>query len=387
MIQIIRKLFLGMLASLAVLSGGFQARAADLVIGAIAPMSGGGTEWGIALKQGVELAIAEVNEAGGLKVGSETHTPKLVLYDDQYTAQGGTTAATRLINVDKAKFIIGPIGSASVLGALGVTSPDKALVVSNGFSDKILTPESKFNFRVNITTVEIAPAIVKWLRERVPDAKRVGIISPNDATGQFAIKVLTDAYPKQGFEVVFKETYERGVNDFIALITRMMKAGVDVFELDSNALAEAGLMVKQARQLGFKGTIIQTGGPSIEEVIRIAGPLSEGFLSFENFDPNAASMQDFVKKYRARFSTPITTYAPLFYNAAQLLFEAMRRAGSLDKSAVSDQLEKLGGYDTMYGPVRWAGKEAYGIDHQLLTAFYVVEIKGGKPDYVARLQP
>lgn len=375
------------LAMTAVLAGGGAAHAADLNLGVVGSLSGGGTEWGIATQRGVELAIAETMAAGGLKVGNETYTPKMTMYDDQYTGQGGTTAATRLVNVDGVKYIIGPIGSPAVLGVLGVTAPRKVIVLSNGFSPKILTPESKYNFRISLTTTEFAPPIVKWLREKFPQAKRIGVISPNDAVGQSVVPILLDAYKKEGFEIAFDEKYTRGATDFTPLITRMMARGVEIFEIDSNAPGDAGLLVKQARQLGFKGTIMQTGGPGLDQVIKVAGPLADGFLSYDIFDPAAPSAAGFVKAYEAKWQGSIDAYAPIMYNATKILFEAMRRAGSLDVDAVQAQLEKLQGYDTLFGPVRWGGKEAYGIEHQLLTELYVTEVKDGKLHTVARLKP
>jgi branched-chain amino acid transport system substrate-binding protein len=363
------------------------AHAADLKLGVVGTLSGGGTEWGVATQRGVELAIAEVTAAGGLKVGKQTYTPKMIIYDDQYTAQGGTTAATRLVNVDGVKYIIGPIGSPAVLGVLGVARPQHVVVLSDGFSPKILTPDSNYNFRISLTTTEFAPPIAKWVREKFPQAKRVGIISPNDAVGQSIVPILIAAYRQQGFELTFDEKYERGMMDFTPLITRMMAKGVDIFDLDSNAPGEAGLLVKQARQLGFKGTIIQTGGPGIDAVIKVSGPLSNGFLSYDIFDPAAQSATEFVKAYRAKYQGPIDAYAPIMYNATKLLFEAMRRAGSLDVDAVRVQLEKLEGYSTLFGPVRWGGKQTYGINHQLLTEFYVTEVKDGRPQTITRLKP
>jgi branched-chain amino acid transport system substrate-binding protein len=363
------------------------AHAADFKLGVAGTLSGGGTAWGVATQRGVELAIAEVAAAGGLKVGKQTYTPKMIMYDDQYTAQGGTTAATRLVNVDGVKYIIGPIGSPAVLGVLGVAQPQHVIVLSDGFSPKILTPDSKYNFRISLTTTEFAPPIAKWVHEKYPQAKRVGIISPNDAVGQSIVPILVAAYKGQGFEITFDEKYERGMMDFTPLITRMMAKGVDVFDLDSNAPGEAGLLVKQARQLGFRGTMIQTGGPGIDEVIKVAGPLANGFFSYDIFDPDAQSAAEFVKAYKAKYQGPIDAYAPIMYNATKLLFEAMRRAGSLDVDAVQAQLEKLEGYSTLFGPVRWGGKQGYGINHQLLTEFYVTEVKNGRPQTITRLKP
>jgi branched-chain amino acid transport system substrate-binding protein len=360
---------------------------AELKIGAVGSLSGGGTAWGIATQRGVGLAIDEVVAAGGLKVGDQVYTPRLVMYDDQYTGQGGTTAATRLVNEDKVKFIIGPIGSPAVLGVLGVTDPAGVVVLSNGFSPKILSEDKEHNFRVSLTTNEFAPPIVNYLKQTYPDAKRVGMIYPNDEIGQTIVPILVKAYEDAGFEVVAKEPYERGTKDFASLLTRMMSRGVDIFELNSNAPGEAGLLVKQAKQLGFDGVMIQTGGPGIDEVIKVAGAQADGFLSYDIFNPEDPSAQAFVKAYEAKYDGPINAYAPIMYNAAKLLFEAMRRAGSLEEGQVRAALQGLEGHQTLFGPVRWTGKEQYGIEHQLLTDLYVSEVKGGKFAPKTRISP
>ena len=362
------------------------AAAEELKIGAVGTLSGGGTEWGLALQRGVQIAIDEANAAGGLKIAGKVYNPKMIMYDDQYTAQGGTTAATRLVNVDGVKYIVGPVGSPPVLGVINVTGPAKVLVLSNGYSPKILGPEATHNFRYQITTNEFAPAVARWMRKTYPQTKRVGIISPNDAVGQSVTPIQVEAYKGAGYDVVFEEKFERGMTDFSPLITRMMARNVDIFDVDSNAPGDAGLMVKQARQLGFKGLLIQTGGPGMEEVIKVAGALANGFLSYDLFDPNDPRVEGYVKAYRAKYSGPIPQISVIAYNATKhLLFAAMSKADSVDMEKVRETMLKLEGSPSVFGPVRWGGKARYGIQHQLLHDFFISEVKDGKIVPIAKV--
>jgi branched-chain amino acid transport system substrate-binding protein len=89
------------LAAVAVLGFGPAAAQDVIKIGAIGSLSGGGTAWGLAIKRGAEIALDEVNAAGGVKVGDKTYKVELVMYDDQYTGQGGKNAAERLVHQDK----------------------------------------------------------------------------------------------------------------------------------------------------------------------------------------------------------------------------------------------------------------------------------------------
>ncbi len=373
--------------ALAALGGVAVASSEELKIGAVGTLSGGGTEWGLALQRGTTIAFDEINAAGGLKIGGKAYTYKVVMYDDQYTAQGGTTAATRLVNVDNIKFILGPIGSPPALGVVAVTNPAKVIALSNGYSPKILTPESKYSFRMQIPTDYFAPGVAKWLRETYPKMKKVGIISPNDAVGQTLAPLHVQAYTQHGFETVFDEKYDRGLKDFGPLITRMMAKGAELLELDGNAPGEAGLMGKQARQLGFKGVIIQTGGPGIEEVMRVAGAFADGFLSYDLFDPTDAALQSYVKGYRAKWDGPIPGLSVVWYNAARVLHEAFKKANSIEVDKVRDALENLEGTPTVFGPVRWGGKDRYGINHQLVHSFLISEVKDGKVRLKARVDP
>lgn len=372
--------------ALAVLLGAAPGWCEELKIGAVGTLSGGGTEWGLALQRAVTVAIDEINAAGGVKVGGKAYTLKMIMYDDAYTAQGGTTAATRLVNVDNVKFIIGPVGSPPVLGVVAVTNPAKVVTLSNGYSPKILTPESKYAFRIQIPTDYFAPSVAGWLRKTYPKMTKIGIISPNDAVGQTLAPLHVQAYNQHKFDVVFDEKYDRGLKDFGPLITRMMARGAELLELDGNAPGEAGLMVKQARQLGFKGVIIQTGGPGLEEILRVAGPFAEGFLSYDLFDPNDPAMQGYVKGYRAKWEGPIPGISVMYYNAMRILHEAFKKANSVDVEKVREALENLEGTPTIFGPVRWTGKERYGINHQLLHSFFISEIKDGKIQVKARVE-
>jgi branched-chain amino acid transport system substrate-binding protein len=361
----------------------------ELKIGGIGPLSGGGTAWGLAVQRGVEMAIDEVKKAGGLKVGDKTYQPKLVMFDDQYTAAGGRTAAERLINLEGVKFIIGPIGSPSALAVVPVANQAKVIVLSDGYAPEILknAGEGAYNFRAMNSNIEFGPAMIKWLRERHPEIKKVAIIVPNDATGQAILPTLGGAYKAEGFEV-WSETYERGTKEFMPLLTRMLTQNVDLLDLNSNAPGEAGLLLKQARQVGYKKMIWQVGGPSVDEVISIAGPLANGFLSYDVFDFNDPSAKAFVDTYRARWSGVINAQTPGWYNATKILFKALQEAGSVDTDKVREALSKIEGYDAgIYGPVTWGGKADYGIAHQLLNKFWISEVKDGAAHALTVLTP
>jgi branched-chain amino acid transport system substrate-binding protein len=373
------------------LAGVGAAQAQDILkIGGVGPLSGGGTAWGLAAQRGIEIAIEEINAAGGVKADGKAYKLQLVMYDDQYTGAGGKAAAERLVNQDKVKFIIGPVGSPPALGVISVTNPAKVIALTNGYAPQILKNDNKdpYNFRIYPTNIEFGPPLIKWLKENAPGVKKVAMLAPNDAVGQSVAGALADDYRKQGFEVTL-ELFERGIKEFTPLILRMMAQKVDAFEFDGNSPGDAGLMLKQIRQAGFKGKVIQIGGPGSDEIIEIAGAAAEGFLSYGVFDWDTPAGKKLRPIYEQKYGKGIINqFMPAFYHTVFLLVDAIKRADSTDTDKVRDALDAMNGFDAgVYGPVKWAGKDSYGVNRQLMFTYYLSEVKDGKLVTKAKFVP
>jgi len=127
-----------------------------LKIGVIAPLSGTGAGWGLALRAGAEMAADDVNAQGGLEVAGKKYKITVIPYDDQYKGALAADAANRLIFMDKVKFIVGPMGSAAGLAAQEITEANKVLFVGNSFTTKFLGPQKPYSFRVTMTMVEFS---------------------------------------------------------------------------------------------------------------------------------------------------------------------------------------------------------------------------------------
>ena len=361
----------------------------ELKIGVIASLSGGGTAWGQGLQRGLQIAVDQANQKGGLTLDGKVYTLSVVAYDDQYNAAQAKTAADRLVNQDKVRIIFGPVGSPGALGSLPVTEPAKVLQFVDGYAPAILKNEWKgaYVFRVNNSNREFSEPIVEWLKKTHPQAKKIGMIAPNDATGQAAVPILIAAYKKNGYEI-WDEHYERGTKEFTPLLLRMMAQNVDIFELNSNAPGEAGLLIKQARQIGYKGLIVQSGGAGVDEIVQIAGPLANGFLKYDVIDESLPRVKPFVDLYRQKYPGVMNGMAPVYYNAASILFDAMRAANSTDTQKIRDQIEKMQGKDApIFGKIAWTGQQEYGVDHQLLHTFLIKEVQGGKTNVKAVITP
>src|SRR5690606_18370705 len=193
-------------------------------------------------------------------------------------------------------------------------------------------------------------------------------------------KDLTEAYGKSGAQLTSKEFFERDRVDFVPLLTRILAGRVDAIELDGNSPTTAGLIVKQARELGFEGTIIRTGGPATQDIVKVAGKqAAEGMFVHTPANPKLAPTAAYAARYDAKYKSQMNGFSPAFYDDTHMLFEAMRKAGTVtDTAKIVSALENIKGFSGALGESSWTGQAMYGSNHQLDAPFYVAEVKNGQ---------
>ncbi len=351
----------------------------EIKIGAIVTLSGAGAAWGQAMLYAAELAADDVNAKGGLEVGGRKHPVKVVAYDDKYQAGEAVTAANRLIFEDKVQYIIGPVGSAAALAVSPIVNKNKVVMLTLGFTDKALAKDKPFNFRPNLTTMETSQPQIDWI-VKAKGVKKVGGLFPNDETGQQIAQDLEKAYAKAGAQLNAKEFFERERVDMMPLLTRLMAKGVDAIELDGNAPGTAGLIVKQARELGFKGAIIRSGGPATPEIVNVAGAgATNGMLVNTPVNPANAAVKAYSERYFAKYKKRMNGFSPAFYDGTRMLFQAMASAGTAaDTDKVRTALEAIKDYQGILGTLNWTGASVYGIAHQIDAPFYIARVQDGQ---------
>lgn len=354
-----------------------------LKIGALVTLSGPGASWGQGMLHAAELAAEDVNKDGGLKVGGTSYKVEILPYDDGYKANEAVTAANRLVFDDKVKYIVGTVGSAPILAIQPITEKNGVITLTLGFTSKALTPDKPYTFRPNLTTAEISQPQIDWIVES-QGVETVGALFPNDETGQQIAKDVAAAYERAGATMTSTEFFERDRVDFVPLLTRIMSAGVDAIELDGNSPTTAGQIVQQARDIGFEGVIVRTGGPATQEIVNVAGKeAAEGLFVHSGIDPSIASLKAYIDRFEKNYGD-MNGFSPYFYDGVKMLFQAMQAAGTVEDTAkVRDALAEIQDYQGVLGTLNWTGKERYGIAHQIDAPFYVARVKDGQEEIVA----
>jgi branched-chain amino acid transport system substrate-binding protein len=377
----------------ATLAGGAAVQAEDktLAIGLLGPLSGGAASYGVELMRGAELRVEEINKAGGLKVGADAYRIKLVSYDHKAQAADTATATNKLIFQDKVKYIIGNAVGATCNAAQTITEPNKVMFSFVCWGTNNLAPEKPYSFRSMLSQWELAEPFYRWVKENHPKIKRVAAISPNDTSGKDTNTAVVKALKALGFEVAADEYYERGTKDFYPVLTKILAQKPDMLDVAAAPPGEAGLILKQAMELGFKGAKGWTAGINPFTIISVAGPeAAEGVWSPANInvkgDHVSAAVRKFGETYEKRYGEVPGAIAVANYAAFDVFTQAMQKAGSVDTDKVLAVLTKEQ-FQTVWGPLALGGKETYGIDRQFLYPLVISEVRGGKVVDIAQVLP
>jgi branched-chain amino acid transport system substrate-binding protein len=358
-----------------------------LKIGVVSALSGPGSEWGLAQDGGIKIAAMEANAKGGLKVGNKTYKIEVISYDDTYKAALAVSGATRLIEQDKVKFIVGPVGSASLLAVKPLYEKNKILAIIGAYTEKALDKDTKYMYRGFPTQVEFVGPIVQWLKKNRPALKTVAQIDPNDETGWFSQKLLKEHYEGGGYKIVSSELFERSLKDFQPVLTRILATKPDIIELGTTPPGTAGLVMRQARELGFKGQFVKIGGPGVPQIVAAAGKeFAEGLICYAAADMTTKNYKDLEAQYAKVLKPPMNEFVVYFYDGARMLLNAMQKAGTVeDTDKIRAALEKQAPYKGIQGTIRWGGKKDYGSDHQILTPIFIGSIKNGEQVIIGRM--
>jgi branched-chain amino acid transport system substrate-binding protein len=354
----------------------------DLTIGVHASFSGAGAAFAEGMLAATNFAAEDVNKDGGLEVAGKRYKVVIKQYDDRYRAQDAVTAMDRLMIQDGIHFVVGPMGSAAAVATKAQTTSGKVITMTLAFSPRALGPDAPFAFRPVITTGEFSDPQVAWLMKTKP-SKQVVSLLPNDETGQQMGAGNTASYAKAGAKLQV-EYYERERVDFVPVLTRLLMTA-DALEIGGNSPTTAGLILKQARELGYRGPVFVTGGDVAAEAVKVAGKeAAEGVYVHLPIDTGLPDTAAYVARFKAKNGPNMNGFSPFFYAGLQMLFTAMQKAGTVeDTTKIAATLEGLSDVPTAMGRAGWTGEKQYGIKHQIDLPFYVGQIKDGVVTKVA----
>lgn len=382
LIKLATSLVAGLGISIGVLG---TAHAQTVKIGVIAALTGGGAPWGMAAAEGAKIAAAEINAKGGLDVGGKRQKVEVIAYDDQYKAADAVAAYNRLVRQDGAKYVI-IMSSAGALALKQNVEDDKILALTSSYSAKAIDKNSKYMFRLFSDAYDYLPALIAWTRDNYKE-RRVFTLNPNDETGWDQSKLSEKVFKQNDFTIAGQEVYERTLKDFQPLFTKVIGLKPEIIDLGSTPPATAGLMIRQAREMGYKGMFIKTGGAGPKDILAGAGKEGvENMVSVLYADPKNAGYQRVAAAYKKSTGQEPNEIVVPFYDAVNVLLQAIQKAGTAsDTTKVAAAFGKALPMASLQGDqLTLGGKAHIGADQQIVSTMYIGVMKNGEAVVVGK---
>jgi branched-chain amino acid transport system substrate-binding protein len=323
-------------------------------IGLIAPLTGDVKTFGESTRNGFTIAVDEANAAGGINGKQiEVH-----IADDKNDPTEAANAGSKIINQDGVKLIVGSVSSKCSIPLSELCQTSGVVMITPTSTNPRVTvrddgSRKDYVFRACFIDPFQGAVAAKFALENL-GAKTSAILYDvgNDYVKGLA-EFYRDNFSAGGGEIVGYESYAKDDTDFSALITKIKKANPDVLYIP-DYYNKVGLIAKQARQIGITSTLMGGDGWDSPDMIKIAGDAIAGGYFTNHYSPDdpRPEVQEWVRKYEARFGTKPDALATLAYDATQLLLESIRRAGSEAPAGVRDALAGVGSFSSVSGNIK-----------------------------------
>lgn len=323
------------------LTGCAKKESNEIKIGGIFPLSGDYTAYGAECKKGVELAIEEINAAGGVN-GKPF---MLISEDDEGNADKTVNAFKKLTTRDKVQMVIGSLTSGCALSITTLAQASKVVQIAPAATAPAITDAGDFIFRACFIDPFQGTVGGLFCADYLK-VKRAAILY--DVGNDYSVGLtenFVSAFTSKGGEVVAKESYQKGDKDFNAQLTKIKTTNPDVVYLP-DYYSTVALIAKQLRAQGINTPIVGADGWDglTGEKIGAGDEVLNGYYSNHYaVDSSDPAVKKFVSSFKAKFNEAPNSFAVLGYDSVYMLRDAIVRAGSSDPTAVKDALAKTDG--------------------------------------------
>lgn len=301
----------------------------EIKIGVAGPMTGDSSIWGQSVLKAAQLAVDEANANGGV-LGKKI---VLVPGDDQATSTQAASVA-QIFVADKD--IVGVIGhefSSCALAAGPIYQAAGMPYIAVTASNPKIPLIGSYVFQINVNDTVASAQTADYTVNKL-GAKKIAVIYDNTDYGKAFKDGFMDEAQKDGAQITDVETYVGGQDkDFSVQLTKMAATDPDTILLAGYA-NEGGLIAQQARQLGIKAQFVGEDADNDPLFLKLGGAAVNGAIVTTYFDRNIQdpAAKAFVEKYEQAYKTDAFSDTPYAYDAMNTMIDAIKRAGSTDKS-------------------------------------------------------
>jgi branched-chain amino acid transport system substrate-binding protein len=308
----------------------FPAGASEVIkIGFTGPLSGGSAKYGKNSEAGLVMAMEEVNGKGGITAGGKKYRVEIISLDDRYKPDLAVQNARRMVSLDKVPAVFCP-HSGGILAMMNFNEKEEFIIMGYTTHPKIVESGNKLVIRIPADIRAYASAFIDRAKER-----GVGKVAALPGVHEYAkiwLDIFREEWAKRGGVLtdVSSADYSKET-DFYTHLTKIIAGKPDAILLIGSS-EPAALIVKQARELGFKGRFILADQAKMEEMVKIVSmDMLEGSIGLTPlYDRPIQDAAVFTKAYKKRFGEEeaCTTETAQHYESLGLLVYAMEMAGT-----------------------------------------------------------
>ena len=352
--------------------------AQGIPIGFFGALTGPQATFALSGRNGARLAIEELNRAGGV-LGE-----RLVLHveDDHNEPAEAASVVSKLITRDHVVALIGENASSRSLAAAPIAQSYRTPLVCPSSTNVEVTKKGDYVFRVCFLDSYQGEALASFARRTLKANTAAMLV---DARSDYSIG-LADAFRKaftsRGGRVVSEVKYSEGDSDFSAQLTAIVPARPDVLFVPGY-YTDAGLIARQARSLGVEAVLLGADGWDSPKLVEIGGTAIDGayFSNHYSVDDPAPAVRRFVGAYRAAYGAVPDSIAALSYDAARLIADGIKRAGSTEGKRLRDAIAATRDFPGVTGTI------ALDADRNPIKPAVILRVQGGRFRFAGSVEP
>lgn len=347
-------------------------------------LSGEVATYGSNLTDGIELAVEEINEAGGV-LGKQI---ELVKVDNKSEDSEAANVSARLATRENVVALLGPATSGNTKAAIPAATQNKIPLISASATADDITIDSDGNVREYVFKTCYSDSFqgVIMAEFAIQDLESKNAAILGDTTSDYAkglAKAFKETYEEAGGTIIAEEAYQASETDFKAVLTNLKGMDPDVLFVPGY-YEEVGLIIRQAREMGFDVPILGADGYESPKLIEIAG---EDTLNAVYYSSHYSPMDDaeevvsFKKSFEEKFNKEADAFNALGYDLAYFLKDALERAGEVDTEKLKDALAATEEFSGVTG--------SFSMDefHNPVKSVTIIEMKEGTPTFLKKLDP
>ena len=383
--------------TLALATGAAEAQDKVLKIGQIGVMSGPAAAWGLINKYAAQAQANMINADGGFDIGGTKYKIQIVSVDDKMDPRVAIAGTERLIHEDAIKYVIGPNVDEDSRAIIPVLAKGGAFNISYGWLRELFSPPSMNTALGMVAGYQSAPVIYKHMMD-TKGIKTLSCLPRNDASGLDSRDNCVAAAKQLGLKVLSSDsTYEPGTTDFFPVVGRVIRDKPDLLVLSGVAPADAPLLIRAARELGYKGMLSTETAMDAKILTEGAGEAANGYISVGGASTpeiRTPYMERFIKEYE-KVAGEWNDEAGTKVYALEMILQTLRAAGPgaiTDVSAFLAAMPKVEAENPFVKDkslkLKWIGNSYFHQLRQIRVPMVVTEFrdKGFKTLFVGTVE-